>query len=89
MLYTLTTARGSGLQGHSLMQDISPLIESDGVAEWQTSRTPMADSCPLFASQGRDGGTIMVSPIARRIMHAFHRMVPTIGISAILVNVKL
>lgn len=57
---------------HSPMQGISPFAERAGVDEWQTSRVPIDawPSCIIII--GSDGGTTMLSMIAKSTVIACH-----------------
>ena len=54
---------------------MSPFEESAGVAEWQTSRVPIAAIAPWSDRNGNEGGITILRAIARRTIMACHFIV--------------
>jgi hypothetical protein len=69
---------GDKQQKHSLMHGMSPFDESAGVVPWQTSRVPISALLLCEIRRGMDGGTMMPTIIAMRMITACNLIVNTI-----------
>jgi hypothetical protein len=71
----LLFAKGRCQHEYSPMQGITMLEDMLGVAAWQTSRVTIVAIAPLLDRYGKEGGTTILSAIARRTINAFHFMI--------------